>query len=62
MATVERTAYPRFAKVFSIKELRSCYSPRAEGLDCALVARKTGRGDTVGVSWGRSVGATPWHR
>nr|WP_051975297.1 DUF4158 domain-containing protein [Cupriavidus necator] len=35
MATIERTAYPRFPKVFSIKELRACYSPSTEELDWA---------------------------
>lgn len=35
MATVERTAYPRFPKVFSLKELRACYIPSAEELDWA---------------------------
>ncbi|WP_258234720.1 DUF4158 domain-containing protein, partial [Cupriavidus pinatubonensis] len=31
----ERTAYPRFPKVFSLKELRACYIPSAEELDWA---------------------------
>jgi TnpA family transposase len=35
MATVERTAYPRFPKVFSTKELQACYTPTAEELDWA---------------------------
>ncbi|WP_454727828.1 MULTISPECIES: Tn3 family transposase [Cupriavidus] len=35
MATVERTAYPRFPKVFSTKELQACYTPDAEELDWA---------------------------
>nr|WP_230626249.1 DUF4158 domain-containing protein [Cupriavidus necator] len=35
MGTIERTAYPRFPKVFSIKELRACYSPSTEELDWA---------------------------
>ncbi|WP_049279375.1 Tn3 family transposase, partial [Ralstonia solanacearum] len=39
MATVERTAYPRFPKVFSAKELQACYTPSAEELD--LAARAT---------------------
>ncbi|MDF6485257.1 DUF4158 domain-containing protein, partial [Escherichia coli] len=34
-ATVERTAYPRFPKVFSTKELQACYTPTAEELDWA---------------------------
>ena len=35
MATVERTAYPRFPKVFSTKELQACYTPDAEELEWA---------------------------
>nr|WP_316157692.1 DUF4158 domain-containing protein [Cupriavidus sp. BIC8F] len=35
MATIERTAYPRFPKVFSTKELQACYTPDAEELDWA---------------------------
>lgn len=33
MATVERTAYPRFPKVFSTGELQACYTPDIEELE-----------------------------
>nr|WP_051320711.1 DUF4158 domain-containing protein [Cupriavidus sp. amp6] len=33
MATVERTAYPRFPKVFSVAELQACYTPDVEELE-----------------------------
>jgi hypothetical protein len=33
MATIERTAYPRFPKVFSAAELQACYTPDVEELE-----------------------------
>ena len=48
MATVERTAYPRFPKVFSTKELQACYTPDAEELE--WVTRSTrGQGPRLGL-------------
>ncbi|MDO3615293.1 DUF4158 domain-containing protein [Ralstonia pseudosolanacearum] len=48
MATVERTAYPRFPKVFSAKELQACYTPSAEELDLAGRATR-GRSSRLGL-------------
>lgn len=48
MATIERTAYPRFPKVFSIKELRACYSPSTEELDWATRSTR-GQGSRLGL-------------
>lgn len=48
MATVERTAYPRFPKVFSTKELQACYTLDAEELE--WVTRSTrGQGPRLGL-------------
>ncbi|QRQ85920.1 Tn3 family transposase [Cupriavidus oxalaticus] len=48
MATVERTAYPRFPKVFSTKELQACYTPDAEELEWATRSTR-GQGPRLGL-------------
>lgn len=42
MATVERTAYPRFPKLFPTHELQACYTPLPEELDWI---QRSARGD-----------------
>lgn len=35
MATIERTAYPRFPKVFATRDLQTCYTPQPDELEWA---------------------------
>ncbi|MDT8840090.1 Tn3 family transposase [Paraburkholderia fungorum] len=42
MATIERTAYPRFPKVFATRDLQACYTPQPDELEWA---RRSTRGD-----------------
>nr|WP_255519994.1 MULTISPECIES: DUF4158 domain-containing protein [Cupriavidus] len=44
MANVERTAYPRFPKVFSTAELQACYTPDVEEL---VWGRRNARGEST---------------
>src|SRR5260370_42310674 len=42
MATIERTAYPRFPKVLATKDLQACYTPQPDELEWA---RRSTRGE-----------------
>jgi TnpA family transposase len=42
MATIERTAYPRFPKVFATRDLQTCYTPQPDELEWA---RRSTRGE-----------------
>ncbi|MGF6812925.1 hypothetical protein OKW30_008142 [Paraburkholderia sp. Clong3] len=33
MATIERTAYPRFPKVLATRDLQACYTPLPDELE-----------------------------
>ncbi|MCY1369474.1 hypothetical protein D9M69_565190 [compost metagenome] len=48
MATVERTAYSRFPKIFSAKELQACYTLDAEELEWATRSTR-GQGPRLGL-------------
>jgi len=42
MATIERTAYPRFPKVLATRDLQACYTPQPDELEWA---RRSTRGE-----------------
>jgi hypothetical protein len=42
MATIERTAYPRFPKVLATRDLQTCYTPQPDELEWA---RRSTRGE-----------------
>lgn len=42
MATIERTAYPRFPKVLATRDLQTCYTPLPDELEWA---RRSSRGE-----------------
>jgi len=47
MATIERTAYPRFPKVLVTKDLQACYTPQPDELEWA---RRSTRGGVACIS------------
>jgi Domain of unknown function (DUF4158) len=47
IATIERTAYPRFPKVLATKELQACYTPQPHELEWA---RRSTRGERPRLS------------
>jgi hypothetical protein len=65
MASIERTAYPRFKPSLTAKELQALYEPTEEerdvGVFCPTPRKDIFQGDTIGTSSGGTETGQRWN-